>query len=256
MENQESSVMIKDAFSKRKTTDMQMSGLWMLMPFLGIIIMTIGIFLGMVGSMFSADTITYDPYTGQYVYTAGDSTLAIIGWALVAVGAILSLLVMYKLLWRREEHFKRAKQLREGLVEYLKTKSDETGNTDVSTMQSIHSEINTTEPSRSPIIYTILVIIPLVNLYVIYVLLKEITSHDHKELEFYKLAQSLFSKSDTNVVIPTWNPLPPRSAGLYVILSLIIPFFSLYVLWILIKDPDMHFQFHQKMEEALEKVKS
>ena len=91
-------------------------------------------------------------------------------------------------------------------------------------------------------------------LYVFYVLITDFVNHDRKELAFYNMSQNVFNRLNIPVALPVWNPIPERSAGLYIVLSLIIPFFVLYVLWILIKDPNKHFQFHHRMEETLIKV--
>jgi len=149
----------------------------------------------------------------------------------------------------------RSRVLRESLIKYIESKAKELGksndvSSELSIMRIIHSELSNEEKDRSAGLYAFLsIIIPLVSLYIVYFLTKEFTAHDSKERTFFQTFSVATDKLDITVQFPSWKELPSRSAGLYLILTIVLgSLFAIYWLWTLIKDPNLHFDVIQSLK--------
>jgi len=238
MSSESAIVAIKDAILKRSETDIRMSGAWILVVILAPILEAIGLLLCFMGSSVAE--------------------LFSMGLSLIIIGDILIILLIYKLVKRRTEHFKRSRVLREGLIQYIEWKAKETEKTSevqshLATMRMIHSELNNSEKDKSPGLYALLtLLIPVIGLYVMYFLTKDFGNHDSKERAFYKEATAAMDKLGVSVAFPYWKEVPSRSAGLYIILTIILGgLFQIYWWWVLIKDPHNHFEAHAVLEDNL-----
>ena len=152
----------------------------------------------------------------------------------------------------------RSRVLRESLIKYIESKAKELGksndvSSELSIMRIIHSELSNEEKDRSAGLYAFLsVIIPFVSLYIVYFLTKEFTAHDSKERTFFQTFSVAADKLGMTVQFPSWKELPSRSAGLYLILTIVFGgLFAIYWLWTLIKDPNLHFDAHTIFEDLL-----
>jgi len=240
-------MIIQDAIRRRGDTDKKMSGTWIVAYVLSYVIIVIG-----AASMFMA-------YTMISVETALGALG--IGSVLIILGLLIIAILTYNLIKRRNEHFKRSRVLREGLIQYLEAKSKEENksaeiSSELGTMRMIHSELNSEEDEKSAGLYTLLSLLTgIVFLYVMYFLTKDFVTHDKRERAFYQAFVSASRKLNINVQFPYWREVPSRSAGLYIILTLVLGgLFSLYWLWTLIKDPQEHFNSHALFEDSLSPV--
>ncbi len=187
---------------------------------------------------------------GFFVPPYGPFVMLVIG---LIIGMILIGLMFYNLIERRNEHFKRSRTLREGILKLLEKHEGKSGiSSRLANLRSIHSDLNSTEDSKSAGLYAILsIIIPFLALYVMYFLTSDIRDHDKKERMFFRTFAEMADELGVTLVYPEWKEVPDRSAGLYVILTLIIPLFALYWLWTLLKDPHKHFAAHRTLEDHL-----
>jgi len=236
---------IIEAVRIRRDTDEIMSALWILAPLLGFVAFFI-IFLGglFLGAAFS----------GPGLLAGG-----IFGFVAAAVVAIiLFVLPSYKLMRRRNEHFRRDRLLREGLVNYIRGLAGERGldakmTVELATMTTIHSEANGEEDEKSPVLWIVLTIITfgLLGLYVWYFLTKDPHKHDVRQVAFMQQVQSAFSKLEKTVVFPFWKALPGRSFFLYLVLTWLTGLFGLYWNYVLISDFNDHFRAQWQVEDQL-----
>src|SRR3989442_4308137 len=243
--------LITEAARIRRETDDVMSALWILSP-IGGIVAFIAILVSslLLGSRLPSGTGT-GPSTGLL---AG----GIIGFvAALVIAIILFVLPWYKLIKRRNGHFRRDRILREGLINYVRGLAAERGleakmSTELATMTAIHSESNSDEDDKSPVLWIFLSIIffPL-SIYVLYFLTKDPHNHDARQLAFMQQAQSAFSKLEKTVVFPFWKSLPSRSFFLYFVLTLVTYLFSLYWNYVLITDFNDHFKAQWQVEDQV-----
>jgi Domain of unknown function (DUF4234) len=223
-----------------------MSALWILSPLLGGVAF-VGILVGSL-SLGAASAGN----TGLF----GGAILGFIAGIVIAI--ILFVLPWYRLMKRRNGHFRRDRILREGLINYVRGLAAERGmeskmTIELATMTSIHSEANGEEDEKSPVLWIVLSIITfgLLGLYVWYFLTKDPHKHDVRQMAFMQQVQSAFSKFEKTVVFPYWKSLPDRSYFLYLILWFITGLFSLYWNYVLITDFNDHFRAQWQVEDQL-----
>jgi len=238
-------MVIQDAVRRRSETDKRMSGAWVAAYVISYLLIIVGTFLG-VFQVFTALTME------EAIASLG------LGIALVLIGLVLVATLTYNLIKRRNEHFKRSRVLREGLIQYLEARAKERDkssevSSELGTMRMIHSELNSEESEKSAGLYTLLSLLTgIVFLYVMYFLTNDFMRHDKRERAFYQAFVSASRKLDISIQFPYWREVPDRSAGLYIILTLVLGgIFSLYWLWTLIKDPQEHFNSHALFEDSL-----
>lgn len=229
-----------------------MSALWILSPLLGIV----AFFVILFTSLFFGSRLPSGPSTGPSTGLLAGGIIGFVAAAIVAI--ILLVLPWYKLIKRRNGHFRRDRMLREGLINYVRGLSAERGleakmTTELATMMSVHSESNSDEDEKSPILWIILSIITfgLLGIYVWYFLTKDPHNHDARQLAFMQQVQSSFSKLEKTVVFPFWKSLPGRSFFLYLVLTWITGLFSLYWNYVLITDLNDHFKAQWQVEDQL-----
>ncbi len=228
---------IQDAVRRRSETDTRMSGVWILIVIFSPVLLAIGnimFFIGLFSPVFS-----------------------LAGFGIILIATILAAVLYYKLINRRNKHFMRSRVLREGLIRYIESKAEELGKShdvvsEVSTMRMVHSELSSEESDKSAGLYAILsIIVPFVSLYVMYFLTKDFVRHDAKERAFFQSLSTAADKLGIPVQFPYWKELPKRSAGLYLILTIVLGgLFEIYWMWALIKDPHQHFDAHSVFEDA------
>ena len=179
------------------------------------------------------------------------------GFGIILIATILAAILYYRLINRRNKHFMRSRVLREGLIRYVESKAEELEKShdilsELSTMRMVHSELSNEESDKSAGLYAILsIIVPFVSLYVMYFLTKDFVRHDTKERAFFQALSAAAGKLGIPVQFPYWKELPKRSAGLYLILTIVLSgLFEIYWMWTLIKDPHQHFDAHSVFEDA------
>lgn len=180
-----------------------------------------------------------------------------IWWALGIISFIVSIVLIYKLVDRRNTHFKRQIFLMEDTIKLLRKIAEEkktSVETDLSLCERTLRETRTEETEKNAVLWAILsAIIPIASWYVYYFLMKDFYKHERREDGFWEDISRILGKlgisfSPSRRV----NPLPDRSFILYLILSIItVGIFGIYWLYVLIKDPNEHFKYHASIDEEL-----
>ncbi len=223
---------IAGAIQNRNMTDDVMSGIWILWPILAIVIAVI---IGAV-LMFA---------------------IGIYGFMLaIPIGIILYAFLNYKLLKRMDEHRKREMALRMAIISYLKDKGAETQRAqlianEISALESINQEAMYKEKERTPVLWTIIGLIPLLNLVVMYFLGEFPFDHDKRWHAFTQYTQVACQKLGINVMTPSWSTLKERPNVLLLIATLLISIIVFYWYYIIIKDLNDHFQAQWQFEDQL-----
>ena len=223
---------IAGAIQNRNMTDDIMSGIWILWPIIAIVIAGIvGVALVFVLGIFGA-------------------------MIAIPVGIILYAVLNYKLLKRMDEHRKREMALRMAIISYLKDKGAETQRAqlianEISALESINQEAMYKEKERTPVLWTIIGLIPLLNLVVMYFLGEFPFDHDKRWHAFTQYTQVACQKLGINVMTPSWSTLKERPNVILLIATMLIGIIVFYWYYIIIKDLNDHFQAQWQFEDQL-----
>ena len=181
--------------------------------------------------------------------------------AVVAMVIVQSALI-YKLVKRRDEHFRRDGFMRQGMIEYLDAMSIKKKidiNVERWTMNSMHYSV--IETDRGAAIWAMMVglmsIIPLLGtlilLYCLHFLTTDAQNHDRRQRDFnsqFQLSMLKLGKIDS--VSYDWYPLPKRDTSIYIILAIFTLGFALPYWWYLnIVDMNTHFNNQWKFESQI-----
>lgn len=223
---------IAGAIQNRGMTDDIMSGIWILWPILAIIIAVI---IGVV-------------------------LMVLLGWIgfiiALPIGIVLYALLNYKLLKRMDEHRKREMALRMALISYLKEKGAETQRAqlianEISALESINQEAMYKEKERTPVLWTILSLLPIINLIVMYFLSEFPFDHDKRWHAFTQYTQAACQKLGINIMTPSWSTIKERPNVLFLILTLLFSIVAFIWYYFIIKDLNEHFQAQWQFEDQL-----
>jgi len=211
-------------------------------------------------------TLYFFLMNGNFNFSTSASILAIvvIFLAVIAMVIVQSVLV-YKLVGRRDEHFRRDGLMKQGMIEYLDAmsiKEKKDINVERWTMNSMH--YSTMESDRSPALWAMLVgliaIIPIIGvfalLYVLYFLTKDVHDHDKRQRDFnfqFQLGMLKLGKIDS--ISYDWIPLPKRDPGVYVLLSILtLGFFLPYWWYVNIVDMNHHMESQWHFEGQITEI--
>jgi len=231
---------IMNAVYMRTRTDELMAFGWILLPVIGY---TAYLAIFMVTLLFNMG-----------LFVLGVMCFSIVG--VMIVMSVIYVILYYKFIKRRNEHFKRDAMLREGIIQFIHNRSYKTErvyevSADLGALQSIHAFARYEENEKEAILWAIFsVIVPFIGLYVMYFLTKDPGIHDSRQNSFIRYASSALHKLGITVQ-PSWKTIPQRSAVLYVILSVFIPFFIIYWFYVVIKDLNNHFMSQWVFENSL-----
>jgi len=250
---------LREDIARRLRTDRMLSPIWCIMPIVGIVVLFVMLFLGVIMA-----TATYHPtpayYSAQTYYLTETMsillTFVVVG---VIIYGILWIYPIYVLITRRNLHFRRVQDLYADVVEVLrdistKTRVDVSGN--IILIERYLGEMRMEEKEKSAALWIILMFIPIVNifaeLYVLYFLTKDWYHHERREDEIWaQVNQALTRMGYWPIDIRRPEPIPSRSFFLYFILSLLTGIWTIYWLYVLIKDPNNHFKSHVRAEDDL-----
>lgn len=228
---------VERSVREAERTDYRMP-VWL--PFLPIIFMIIGL-ISMLGGA-----------------ATGKAGGIIAGMGLASVffilAVLLNLYVLYKWIWRRNEHFKRTILLYNSIADYLDSKGyrdEATRLRDEARRMEIHQG-----GEKNAVLWTILgSIVPLVIYYVFHFLNKDFVHHDREERLLLEHIDRLLKDAGLEGLDLGYTSIgrfPERSTVLYFILSLItLNIFALYWVYTLAKDPNEHFDSHRRIEAKL-----
>jgi len=236
-----------------------MSNFWLFLYFLPVFVAIVagGYFMVSFMSQFSSvDFIT--EYDFVYDEILSDTVLpgvflGLSGFTSIFVGLIVS----YFLVNRRKVHFNRQKLLCENLISSIdfvaQTKEIEIQDS-LRSLQKNVQETNSDKTDKNPILWAFLsAFIPFLSLYVYYFLMSDFYKHEQLENSFWQQSSSTLNQLEINFSVPQrTGPMPNRSFVLYLILTVVtMGLFGAYWLFVLLKDPNQHFDYHKKVETQL-----
>ncbi len=235
---------IEEYIRRRDYTDYIMP-LWL--PFLPLLLI--------IGSTFWLIIIMdfyerHEYYNHRYlmdVYTDMVELYLLVIIIITLIGVIINVYVVYKWVWRRNEHFKRQKLLFNAIKEFLRKKGF-----DVGKLELICMEIDVEENEKNPVLWALIQFIPYVGsillIYVYHFLNKDFYRHEVRENNYLSALSEILS----DFYYVRYNNIPDRSTILYFVLSLVtFGIFGLYWVYTLTKDPNNHFLEHKRWEDFL-----
>ena len=171
---------------------------------------------------------------------------------------ILYIILIYRLVKRRNHHFRRQILLFEDITATIRkttTKKGIDAEFDLAPLDRTLREIKAeeTESEKSAMLWAILSPTGLTQLYVWYFLMKDFSKHERREDTFWTEISKILNKAGVNFEVPArTNPLLERSFALYLILTIITAgLFGIYWLYTLLNDPNIHFRYHTKIEDQI-----
>ena len=169
---------------------------------------------------------------------------------------ITTLVLLYKLVNRRNMHFRRQLLLFEDIVRAVREAANRKG-VDVSLhlgmCERTIREAKVEETEKNAVLWAILsAITGIAALYVYYFLMKDFYRHERREDSFLEdLGKALAACGITFIPRRDYQ-IPDRSFVLYLIITILtLGIFGIYWLYILIKDPNEHFKYHAIFEDYL-----
>ncbi|MCK5643476.1 MAG: hypothetical protein KAJ19_21880 [Gammaproteobacteria bacterium] len=191
------------------------------------------------------------------------SILMVLGIFLtVVVMVIVQSILVFKLVKRRDEHFRRDGFMRQGMIEYLDAmsiKEKKDINVERWTMNSMHYSV--IETDRGASIWALMVglisIIPILGtfllLYCLYFLTTDTHIHDKRQRDFnYQFQMSMYKLGKISSISYDWYPLPKRDTSIYIILTIFTLGFALPYWWYAnIVDMNTHFNNQWQFESQI-----
>ena len=167
--------------------------------------------------------------------------------ASIAVG----IYVLYKLITRRNDHFRRTHKLYDTIISLLKEKEGSTA--EIVEMESIVYDMKNEETEKNAVLWVVLtILIGIVWFYIAHFLNKDFRKHELRERRLISLINNVLRKHGTPGIVKFEEKVPDRSTLLYIILTIItLGFFGLYWIYTLAKDPNEHFKQHRVVENQL-----
>ena len=240
---------IEEYVRRREFTDYIMP-LWL--PFLPMIIglTAVVIFFALL-YVHTVSTVTFESYR---LYRTDNEIVEALGWSTIVllfllflVSAIVNIYVIYKWIWRRNEHFKRVKLLFNAIKDLLKEKGY-----NVSRLEMVCMEIEVEETEKNAVLWTLLPFVPYVGwillIYVYHFLNKDFYRHERREDYFLNALSSIIP----DFSYMRYSQIPERNTILYFVLTFVtLGFFGFYWIYTLTKDPNNHFVEHRRWEDQL-----
>jgi hypothetical protein len=83
--------------------------------------------------------------------------------------------------------------------------------------------------------------------------MRDFYKHERREDGFWEDISKVLDKCGIKFSVPRrMEPLPDRSFALYLILTILtMGLFGIYWLYVLLKDPNLHFRYHMQVEDQL-----
>lgn len=229
----------------RLESDTMMPSTWLLIyliPVISIVLMVLA--------------VVVSPFIGAGVALALWGILILVS----VLSFVVSIILTYKLVKRRNTHFQRQIFLSEDVLSMLKeitSKKGVSAEVEIVTLERTIREAKAEETEKSAVLWAILsAIIFIASWYVYYFLMKDFYKHERREDTFFEDVSRVLGKSGVNFASPRrMKPIPDRSFILYLIVTIITAgIFGIYWLYVLLMDPNEHFKYHIGLEDELLKV--
>lgn len=230
----------------RSETDKRLSPLWAFIPLISFVAAA-----SVAGAWFWAWSWEFpEKITAAHGIFIG--VMALIG----IIGAILLLILVYKLIKRRNEHFKRHQLLEEDIVRVLGSSAgrkrrkieDKLASIELSTREAkLH------EKEQPAFLWAILCFfIPIVGLYVGYFLMRDFYRHERREDFFLEDLEKTAGPIVALELPRRFRSTPDRNIILYIVLTIVTAgIFGIYWLYTLVADPNNHFDHQVTWEDKL-----
>jgi len=232
------------------------------LPFISIILLIIGVIFFIVAlassdmngiSSLQITTVTITRNTGisslNLEAPFGASILGA-GLALMVLGGLIQLYVIYKWIDRMNKHFKRTILFYKDLAEYFEEKGLSNR---AESMRTIIRQMEVEQTEHGPFLWVILVLI--INILVYYVyhfLTKDFYVHNRREIYLWEEASKAMEELGRPLMFRSMYSIPDRNTVLYFVLSLItMGIFQLYWVYTITVDPNNHFKEHIRFEDEL-----
>ena len=251
---------IKRDMRMRTESDPQMSNAWLLVYLLPVIVsvVTLGYSIVLFLSLFSR----YYPFTSPYDYPFNQFAQPfLVSWIGFLITMILFVVVyivlIYKLVNRRNTHFTRQKFLSEDVIVTIKSLAEKKKidvDVNLSSIERTVREANAEETKKDAVLWAVLsAFIPFVSWFVHYFLMKDFYHHERREDGFWEDLNGTLNKLGVSFSVPRrTQAMPNRSFVLYLILTIItLGLFGIYWIYVLLKDPNEHFKHHVETENQL-----
>ena len=251
----------KDAHM-RTITDSNMTIWWIivyLLPIITLIIWAVALVSALISYIISLTPLPptpeeLPPFPWTPLLSAATAGL----YLAVIVTFILFIILIYRLVKRRNHHFRRQIRLFEDITATLRKATAKKGidaEFDIGSLDRTLREIKAeeTESEKSAMLWAILSPSGLAQLYVWYFLMKDFSKHEGREDMFWAEISKILNKAGIKLEIPArTDQLPERSFALYLILNIITAgLFGIYWLYTLLNDPNTHFRYHTKIEDQI-----
>ena len=243
----------------RHESDPIMSTAWLLVyliPIFAVIITVITVFYVVLAAMTEPWIVPEEPWVALPLLVGLIILLAL----LTIIAFIVFIILTYKLVRRRNTHFKRQMFLSEDIVTAVKTMAEKKGvevEAILSSVERTMREAKAEETEKGAVLWAILTAVPYIGFlaqwYVYYFLMKDFYKHERREDGFWEdLSRTLNKIGITFSVQRRTEATPDRSFVLYLILTIItVGLFGIYWLYVLLKDPNEHFKYHVQVEDQL-----
>jgi len=170
----------------------------------------------------------------------------IIGILTLGIGFIVA---FYFLVKRMRDHFRRQRKLEMGIIELLRSRGID--DQMLRQLQAIHEEAKREEKERNPVLWAILLLIPIVDIYVLATVTDDIGDHIMRQRRFMTIASTALSKLGISLPGVTHH-VSKRKVILYIILAIVtLRFFDIIWMYLLFRELNKHFEEHKTWEEAL-----
>lgn len=246
---------LRKDMQKREEADNVMPAAWAIVPLLPVIgillflpFMVLSMMMGMeAGAVEAIPVGAIAPLV----------SLIVIVPVFIIAGAILSIVLLYKLINRRNTHFSRVHFLFDDLLNLIRdeaTKKNVNVEIPLSSYERTLREVKEEEERKGAVLWAILsAVTGIAAFYVYYFLMRDVYKHERGEDALLEDASRCFTSVD--IQLPSMRreePMPNRSFILYLILTFItLGIFGIYWNYVLIKDPNEHFKHHRLMEDQL-----
>jgi hypothetical protein len=238
----------------RLETDSQMSGAWVIVPLLPLIIggVAVASFIAILFSLATSGTTTATTSLALASFV-GLLSLFYLGYFLLI---ILVAIMIFRLVKRRNLHFNRQILLYEDLVSVTKELASRK-NIDVSilvnNMDRNLREARFEELEKNATLWSLLSFTGFGLWYAAYFLMRDFYRHERREDQFVQDLLRTFYALGIPVNLPyRSSPIPERSFALYFVLTLITAsIFSVYWVYVLVSDPNNHFRQQMVIEDAI-----
>jgi len=251
----------------RTELDVTMSTAWVLVYLIPVIAVVLGVLFFFMAAIFASAQYAYQvpspsptgitpPYPSSPMFAP---FIAYVGflWLIFMISFVVDIVVVYKLVKRRNTHFRRQIFLFEDVLAALRTIAAKKGvdvELELMSCERNLREVRAEETEKEAFLWAILAaFIFIADWYVRYFLMKDFYKHERREDGFWNDISRILSKCGIDFSVPRREEvLPERNFVLYLILTIItLGLFGIYWIYVLIKDPNQHFKYHLRIEDQL-----